>query len=81
MSNYLAVSNTNQGSFNNPRQKTWAVMQSGVYGWGITYMGGDFEYAKKIYGDILRAGGMYTSIDRVMILEVVPADIAITPTV
>lgn len=79
--NYSAVSNTNQGSFNNPRQKTWLVMQSGAYGWGIVYSGGDFEYAKKLYGNMLRRGGMYTNINTVMIVEVVPADISITPSV
>lgn len=79
--NYLAVSNTNQGSFNNPRQKTWATMQMGIYGWGFAYTGNDYEAAKDKAAELLRAGGMYMSVDRVMVVEICPIDFIMTPTV
>jgi hypothetical protein len=78
---YSAVSNTNQGSFNNPRQKTWATMQLGIYGWSIALSTNDLEAAKAKAGELLKAGGMYMSIDRVMVVEIVPIDFVMTPSV
>lgn len=78
---YSAVSNTNQGSFNNPRHKMWATMQFGMMGWSFAYIGNDFEQAKKTAGALLKAGGMYMSIDRVMVVEICPIDFMMTPTV
>lgn len=78
---YSAVSNTNQGSFNNPRQKTWATMQLGNWGWDFAYLGNDFEAAKAKASELLRAGGMFMSIDRVIVVEICPIDFIMTPLV
>lgn len=81
MINYLAVSNVNQGSFNNPRQKTWSVMQNGEYGWYITLITGDFEEAKTLAGNIIKGGGQYINVNAVMVQEIVPIDLIMTPSV
>ena len=80
-SSYSAVSNPNQGTFNNPRQKMWFTMQLGMMGWSIALSTNDLEQAKDKAAELLRAGGMYMSIDRVIVVEVVPIDFTMTPTV
>lgn len=57
------------------------VLQSGMYGWSIPLTTGDFEAAKATAGNIIRAGGMYTNINTVMVVEVVPIDLIMTPSV
>lgn len=79
--NYLAISNTNQGSFNNPRHKTWATMQLGATGWAFAYIGNDYEEAKKTAGNLLKKGGMFMNINRVMVVEICPIDFTMTPSV
>lgn len=79
--NYLAVANDNQGSFNNPRQKQWCVQRRGDYGWKIELITNSFEEAKNKANDLIRSGGEYMNINRVMVMEIVPIDIVITPSV
>lgn len=81
MASYKAVTNTNQGTFNNPRQKTWAVMTLGEYGWGIKSTTNSFEEAKEETRKLINAGGMYMNINRVMIVEIVPIDTVMAPSV
>lgn len=81
MADYLAVGNENQGSFNNPRQKQWCVQKKGAYGWSIELITNSFDEAKNSAKRILAKGGMYTSIDRIMVSEITPIDTIITPIV
>lgn len=78
---YSAVTNTNQGSFNNPRQKMWGVLQNASSGWTIVLITNCFDDAKEQVRKLLNTGGQYTSIDRLMVVEIVPIDTVITPSV
>lgn len=77
---YSAVTNTNGGTFNNPRQKMWGVFHCCPY-WTLVLTTNSFEQAKEQARQILNAGGTYTSIDRIMVVEIVPIDTVITPSV
>lgn len=81
MATYSAVTNANQGTFNNPRQKTWAVMSMGMYGWSINLTTNSFDEAKGQARQLLNRGGEYMNINRVMVVEIVPIDTVITPSV
>jgi hypothetical protein len=81
MAKYSAATNENQGSFNNPRQKTWAVITLGSSGWGIKLTTNDFNEAKELARITLNKGGMFTSINRIMVVEIIPIDTVITPSV
>ncbi|MBC2580005.1 hypothetical protein [Clostridium sp. DJ247] len=81
MATYSAVTNTNQGTFNNPRQKTWAVMNQGMFGWSISFTTNSFDEAKKRARQFINAGGIYMNINRIMVVEIVPIDTVITPSV
>jgi hypothetical protein len=81
MATYKSVSNSNQGVFNNPRQKTWATMNMSATGWVIALTTNDFDAAKQKAADLLKAGGIFMSINRVMVVEIVPIDTIITPLV
>lgn len=78
---YNPVASINQGIFNNPRQKTWAVMHKGSTNWTIQLITNSLDEAKAKVRSLINSGGMYMSIDRVMIVEIVPIDTAITPSV
>lgn len=80
MSTYSAVTNSNQGSFNNPRQKMWAVMQND-YGWVIKLTTNSFQEAKEQARQLLNTGGYNISINGIMVVEIVPIDTVITPSV
>ncbi|WP_142415397.1 hypothetical protein [Hathewaya massiliensis] len=81
MAGYSAVTNKNQGSFNNPRQKTWGVFQCGNNGWYIAHTTNCFDEVKEEARKILNRGGQYCSIDRIMVVEIVPIDTVMTPSV
>lgn len=81
MANYYAIANTNQGTFNNPRQKMWGVMTLGAAGWGISLTTNSFDEAKEDVRNKINAGGMFMNINRVMLVEIVPIDTVITPSV
>ena len=81
MADYREVANENQCIFNNPRQKTWCVQRKTDYGWKIELITNCFDEGKSKVKELLGAGGMYTSLDRVMMSELVPIDIVITPNV
>lgn len=81
MADYRAVANENQGSFNNPRQKMWCVQRRGFQGWSIEIITNSFDEAKNVAKQILVQGGLYTSIDRIMVSEIVPMDAIVTPIV
>ncbi|MCB2300406.1 hypothetical protein [Clostridium tagluense] len=76
MNNYSSVSNANQGSFNNPRQKTWTIMQLGLYGWSIALSTTSFDEAQGTANNLLRSG---VKLDNIMMNELVPMDSIITP--
>lgn len=78
---YQAVASDNQGSFNNPRQKMWVVQRRSNNGWRIELITNSFEEAKEMANDLIRRGGMYMNINRVMLSEIVPIDTVITPSV
>ncbi|AWI04144.1 hypothetical protein [Clostridium drakei] len=67
-------------SFGNPRQKTWAVFHN-VYGWALELQTTSFLEAQAYAKDIIYRGGMFGGPDRIMVCEIVPIDIVITPTV
>lgn len=81
MSSYTAVTRENQGVFNNPRQKTWGVFKLGSSGWSIEKTTNCFPEAKEEARKILNRGGEYCSIDRIMVVEIVPIDTVMTPSV
>ncbi|APQ76834.1 hypothetical protein EXM36_07780 [Clostridium botulinum] len=78
---YQAVASSNQGSFNNPRQKMWMVQRRGYYAWEIELITNSFEDAKDKARFLLDCGGEYMNINRVMVSEIVPMDNVITPSV
>ncbi|NMM62370.1 hypothetical protein HBE96_06640 [Clostridium sp. P21] len=78
--NYKAISQPNT-TFNQPRQKEWIVFHSGDCGWQIKKQTSSFLEAQSEVKELLSNGGMYTSINRVMMCEVVPIDMVITPQV
>ncbi|AVQ45677.1 hypothetical protein [Clostridium botulinum] len=78
---YQAVASSNQGSFNNPRQKMWMVQRRSDYGWRVELITNSFEAAKDKARFLLDCGGEYMNINRVMVSEIVPIDNVITPSV
>ena len=78
MASYSSVYNTNQGTFNNPRQKTWVVMQLSQQGWGVLLTTSCFDEAKETVNNSLRHG---VNLDELMMSELVPIDSVITPSV
>jgi hypothetical protein len=81
MATYSAVTNENQGSFNNPRQKMWAVMNLISSNWQIVLITNCFDEAKNTCRSILNAGGVNAGIDKIMVVEIVPIDTVVTPSV
>lgn len=76
---YSSVSQTDT-TFGNPRQKTWAVFQYSL-GWALKLTTTSFSEAQSYVKDLLAAGGMYTSVNKIIVCEIVPIDIVIAPTV
>lgn len=81
MAQYRSVSNINQGTFNNPRQKTWGVMSEGRNNWSIELTTNSFEEAKEKARQLLSSGGQYMDINSIMVIEIVPIDTVMTPSV
>ncbi|AKA70122.1 hypothetical protein [Clostridium scatologenes] len=77
--NYSAVMNTNT-SFNQPRQKTWVVFHNAPF-WTIKLITTSFAEAQSKAKEILSTGGVFTSIDRIMVCEIAPLDFIMTPNV
>ncbi|WP_315114574.1 hypothetical protein [uncultured Clostridium sp.] len=78
---YNGVSNANQGIFNNPRQKMWAVFiyNRAVYGTSslkLEYTTNSFDEAKTYARGKLNNG---VKIDDIIVTEIVPIDTVITP--
>lgn len=67
-------------SFGNPRQKTWCVFHHGGT-WQPELITNSFPEAQEYAKNIIAAGGTFSGVDRVMVCEVVPIDIVMTPTV
>lgn len=78
--NYVSVSQKNS-TFNQPRQKTWIVFQLGTTGWNPKLTTTSFSEAQDEVKAFLCAGGQYTNINRIMVAELVPIDLLITPQV
>jgi asparagine N-glycosylation enzyme membrane subunit Stt3 len=77
---YYAISQPNT-TFNQPRQRTWAVIRKNDYGWQLDLESSSFSLVQRRAKQILDAGGEYTSINKVMVVEIIPIDTVITPTV
>lgn len=79
---YEPVYFNNQGNFNNPRQKMWAVWKysRGEYssGWSLVNTTNCFIEAKNIANDLLRGK---TMLQDIIVCELVPIDSIITPSV
>ncbi|KEH92312.1 hypothetical protein [Clostridium massiliodielmoense] len=80
MANYKAVTNLNQGIFNSPRQKMWAVMNNSM-GWRIELITNSFDEAKEKAREFINKGGSCMSIDSIMVVEIVPIDTVISPSI
>lgn len=76
---YNPVSQSNT-TFGNPRQKTWAVFHN-VMGWSMELQTNAFSEAQEYAKNLITKGGMYGGVDRVIVCEIVPIDIVMTPTV
>jgi hypothetical protein len=68
-------------SFGSPRQKTWLILFLGEDGWVINDTAHSLPEAQKKVKSLINRGGEFMSKDRVMIAEVVPTDIFISPNV
>lgn len=68
-------------SFGNPRQKTWIVLKSGNTGWYPSLLTTSFIEAQGIVKNYLSTGGEYGNINNIMVAEIVPIDLMITPQV
>lgn len=76
---YNPVSQSNT-SFGNPRQKTWCVFhQNGVWNPGL--ITNSFSEAQDYAKGIIAAGGVFSGLDHIMVVEIVPNDIVMAPTV
>lgn len=77
-----------QGDFKNPRQKLWIVMRcepdSSGFRWVKHLLTGDYQAALDKTKDLIMHpvvySGSITSAEDVIMAEVVPTDIAMTPT-
>lgn len=86
---YSSVSNDGQGSFHNPRQKTWGVFQLittsseniSTTGLQLILITTNFIEVKDKVRAILNAGGISAGIDNIIVTEIVPIDTVITPSV
>lgn len=76
---YSAVTNPNQGVFNNPRQKTWGIFSVTTNGWVLNFTSNDFSAIRENFRQLLNNGGQYTNINNLIVVEIVPVDTVITP--
>lgn len=76
---YSAVTNANS-TFNQPRQKMWVVLQQAPF-WTLKIITPSFTEAQSKVKEILSGGGIYASIDKIILCEIVPIDFAMTPNV
>lgn len=79
---YKPVSRENQGTFNNPRQKTWAIWTLSVYReyvtWNIEYVDNSFVNVKNKVKELVSNG---KPLDKLVVCELVPIDTMILPSV
>ncbi|KEH99969.1 hypothetical protein [Clostridium botulinum] len=71
---YKAVTNPNQGIFNSPRQKMWGVINEDY----IALITNSFDEAKEKAREFINKG---QTINDVMVVEFVPIDTVISPSV
>ena len=86
MATFNSVYNNNQGSFNNPRQKLWAVLiadsNSANY-WRPVIVTNDYQEAQQEakYQINYNRWYVHNMLDKVLLVEVVPMDFVVTPNV